>query len=173
MAVAWEDSQRPNKGIGKKIHRLPPGKSGQAWLLGPPIAVWLHWVGGAQPHHRENCPYCPLAKFRRWYAPALAPARDGAPWLACVLELNADCVDVLIDHNCAGLMVDLRRGPGNRSPLQLLVSAKQPTEFKRPMPPAFDVRPVLEAIWNLAEGEAAAGNEEPPDTLPFCKDQAG
>jgi hypothetical protein len=201
MPVSWNGlpPSTPRLQPDIPIFSVPAG--GQAFLrcLADAQGVWVHWVENrSTPCLGDECCWCPSVP-QRWkgYVPALLwrvthdPQRGHVGrWTPVVLEITEGIADQL-GGNLRGKILDLSR-PGQRrnSPLRVVfleqtrsvnddntvaratkVAALRAAQAE--LPPAFDVRPILERVWGLHRARqrvpepAPEASAEPSPFIPF------
>jgi hypothetical protein len=149
--------------------------------------VFVHWLREerrSRPCLGPRCPHCAGQLPRRWkgYAPAFIERKDPATGkkkrVPVVLELTETAAWDLKNldgwKTVRGLAIKVsRKGKHSNAPLRLEGADQQLPEAN--LPPAFDVRPVLERLWSLC-GQTVAAAEPPDDdnaeTLPFRRGSA-
>lgn len=175
LPIAWDGVPPSIPRHGIQVYTVPRGCTVFARLLAGWQGVWLHWLaqlgpkGRSLPCEGEGCPLCP-DPYRKWYgyAPALVWRRTSeaakADWLANVLELTEQAVQPLRElEKLAGLVVQLHRAPKANGRLELTILEKAKMRGGRelaPLPPPFDVRPILETLWGRAALVAARSSAE-------------
>lgn len=165
--IQWRDGAPKPSGLPPAtIYRLRPGGKAMVWLLGDLVSASLHWIGESTPCLGAGCPHCPGSTQDRWYGPGVVagpPGQDGKrPLVPIIVELPESCARALHGYELRGLVVELIRGGSARSRLVLRVPAEQPGKE----PPAwFDVRPILERVWNT--GRRRVDPEKSPEIIPF------
>ncbi len=138
-----------------KVAVVPAQGSLAVRFLAAPVPVWLHWLGRRSFPCLKGCRLCP-AEPQRWagYAPAqvaAVPEWDGrAPhWRLAVLVVTLGaCIQLEGVEFWRGLHVLLRRPSGLPDGE---VSVKVLPPDPSPLPEAFDVTPILRAMWGLRE----------------------
>ena len=181
-AISWASGPDPVPSRRLWIVNAKP-KPAVVIVLAPPTGVWLHWLGyRSVPCTTEACAHCAGGLPRRWagYSPALrAPATHAdaqlyfARWPQCVLHVPAGAKPVFEDPLLLGmrLMICAETLGGVRNCLVVKrTNNGLPREEARAL--AFDVRPVLEQLWNVPELRAKAIDSS-TDTVPFVQPKAG
>lgn len=162
-SIDWDEDPSSVPRIPIPVLRVPTGKTVFVRLIGPGRGVWVHWIepederrkGRSKPHYRENCPHCPLQLFWWRYAPALLwkQTSEGNKWVPIVCPLSDENVRRLKKY-AAGkpaesfvLQLQHRKAkPSDRGEVVLTIVEERPND---PLPPAFDVTPILLRLWNI------------------------
>ncbi len=183
--IAWDDGPPsvPPQTPGVTVYTVRPGSTLYFRLLGPWRGVWLHWLGARSLPctGRGDCPHCananPAVNALRWkgYAPALRwdfiPGGEGKQgWIPCVLEITENVKDVLAGLELAGQVVELKRPRGR--PNARVEASLIDRPANAPLPPPFDVEPILMKLWGLHRRRSPIaeplGPDDPvPQIIPF------
>jgi hypothetical protein len=156
----------------------------RAWLLGPIVGLYTHYVeqagvtgkGREKPcYDPEDCPLCPLDRRWKGYAPALAlvmdPVRGGSCYARSVIEFSLNAYRDLRGKDRRGADVLLRRhGKARNAPVKAeLRDTPPPIDLPEP----FDFADLLRKLWGVQRlpGEPVPQQSETPPAvlLPFRK----
>lgn len=172
-SIFWADCpQSAGPRLGIQVHSVPPGGHSFVRFLDQPVGVWLHWLDTlSRPCLGHECPHCARGLAQRWkgYAAALLWARDSGTgkgvWRSVVCEITEAANAFLAARDLRGLIVEFRR-PGRRRNglLEVTVLEKPCTD---PLPEAFDVRPILERLWDMRQRHLPVADPS-CDILPFA-----
>lgn len=181
-SIRWDDRSPSNPGAPRlpiAVWSPPPGTVDFIRFLGPWRGLWLHFQAErSHPCTDPDCRLCEQSVPARWmgYAPALLWRPSEKSWQPIVCPVTPGVADVLRDHVLPGLIVELRR-PGRRRN-GVIEARVVDRPVKDPLPPPFDVVPILQRMWRLYAGpsrhrSAGGDGKAQPDILPFRRPAAG
>lgn len=179
--IYWDDrppSDAPRR-LPIPIWIIRPGGKAFVRFLGPWRGVRLHWhQGRSRPCEGRGCPLCAAGEAARWqgYAPALLWDRDPEQpekpiWRPIVCPITEAMAELLVDQVVTGLVIEVERVRRRNGEITCTI---QERPVKDPLPPAFDVVPILLRAWGIRtkpqlEREQAGDGDQQPSILPFVR----
>jgi len=154
MSILWADKNEDSMPF-VKIMCPAPNECYLVRFLGSVTGVWVHFdptKKASRPCHTEGCDLCGREP-RRWkgYAPVLLWRRkdDGhCSWTKMVLELTEATAGKL-QGDLRGRVAEISRPGKRRNGAVRLTWIEKPVAGD--LPPAFDVRPILENLWGIRQ----------------------